>query len=114
MPTIREAGGTLANFNAKSWNGLAVPARTPPEVIARLNSVVNAALHQAEVRNKLADLTLNAQGSTPEQLGQVLAADIQRGLVRGRINAQRQATGDHETGPRQAAGKRGSGVHARA
>jgi tripartite-type tricarboxylate transporter receptor subunit TctC len=78
VPTVRESGGPLANFNAKSWNGLAVPAKTPPDVIARLNSVVNAALQQAEVRNKLADLTLNAQGSTPEQLGQVLAADIKK------------------------------------
>jgi tripartite-type tricarboxylate transporter receptor subunit TctC len=68
----------LATFNAKSWNGLAAPAKTPPEVVARLNSVVNAALQQPDVRNKLADLTLNAQGSTPEQLGQILAADIRR------------------------------------
>lgn len=78
VPTVREAGGTLASFNATSWNGLAVPAKTPPEVIARLSSVINAALQQPEVRNKLADLTLNAQGSTPEQLEQRLAADVRR------------------------------------
>jgi len=78
VPTVRETGGALANFNATSWNGLAVPAKTPPEVIARLNSVVNAALLQPEVKNKLTELTLNAQGSTPEQLGQRLAADIRK------------------------------------
>ncbi len=78
VPTVREAGGALANFNATSWNGLAVPARTPADVIARLNSVVNAALQQPEVKNKLAELTLNAQGSTPEQLGQLLSADVRK------------------------------------
>lgn len=78
VPTVREAGGSLASFNATSWNGLAVPAKTPPEVIARLNSVINAALQQPEVKNKLAELTLNAQGSTPEQLEQRLAADVRR------------------------------------
>ncbi len=31
VPTVREAGGALANFNATSWNGLAVPAKTPRE-----------------------------------------------------------------------------------
>jgi tripartite-type tricarboxylate transporter receptor subunit TctC len=78
VPTVREAGGTLASFNATSWNGLAVPAKTPPAVIARLNSVINTALQQPEVKNKLAELTLNAQGSTPEQLGQRLAADVRK------------------------------------
>ncbi len=78
VPTVREAGGTLASFNATSWNGLAVPAKTPPAVIARLNSVINTALQQPEVKNKLAELTLNAQGSTPEQLAQRLAADVRK------------------------------------
>jgi tripartite-type tricarboxylate transporter receptor subunit TctC len=78
VPTVRETGGTLAAFNATSWNGLAVPAKTPPAVIAQLNSVINAALQQPEVKNKLAELTLNAQGSTPEQLAQRLAADVRK------------------------------------
>jgi tripartite-type tricarboxylate transporter receptor subunit TctC len=78
VPTVRESGGSLASFNASSWNGLAVPAKTPAAVIARLNSAINAALEQAEVKKKLADLTLNAQGSTPEQLGQILNADIRK------------------------------------
>ncbi len=76
VATVREAGGSLASFNATSWNGLAVPAKTPPEVIKRLNTVINAALQQAAVKDKLAELTLHAQGSTPEQLGQRLSSDV--------------------------------------
>ena len=30
VPTARETGGALAGFDVSSWNGLAVPANTPP------------------------------------------------------------------------------------
>ena len=76
--TAREAGGSLAGFQVTSWNGLSVPAKTPPAAIARLNAVITAALAQPDVRQKLADLSLIAQGSTPAQLGDHLASDIRR------------------------------------
>lgn len=76
--TAREAGGSLAGFRVTSWNGLSVPAKTPPAAIARLNAVITAALAQPDVRQKLADLSLIAQGSTPAQLGDHLASDIRR------------------------------------
>lgn len=34
VPVAREAGGSLANWKAASWNGLAVPAKTPKNVVA--------------------------------------------------------------------------------
>lgn len=89
--TVREAGGTLAGFNVTSWNGLSVPAKTPPAAVARLNVVITAALAQPEVRQKLAELTLYAQGSTPAQLGEHLASDIRRWtevITRARIARQ--------------------------
>lgn len=78
VPVVREAGGSLASFNVTSWNGLSVPAKTPPAAIARLNAVITAALAQPDVRQKLAELSLIAQGSTPAQLGEHLASDIRR------------------------------------
>jgi tripartite-type tricarboxylate transporter receptor subunit TctC len=78
VPTARESGGSLASFNVASWNGLAVPARTPGAAIERLSQAVNAAVAKPEVRQRLADLNLVAQGSTPAQLGEHLAADVRR------------------------------------
>ncbi|MBL0423398.1 tripartite tricarboxylate transporter substrate binding protein [Ramlibacter sp. AW1] len=78
VPTVRESGGPLASFNATSWNGLAVPAKTPPAQVERLNKAINEALNQPEVRQKLAELTLQAQPSTPKQLGELLASDIKK------------------------------------
>jgi len=78
VPTARESGGKLAQFDASSWNGLAAPARTPPAVIERLSREVQAVLAQPDVQKQLLDLNLVAQGSTPEQLAQRLAQDVKR------------------------------------
>jgi tripartite-type tricarboxylate transporter receptor subunit TctC len=91
VPAARESGGALANFNVSSWNGLAVPAKTPPEVVARLSREVQAALAQPDVKKRLLDLNLVAQGSSPAQLGERLAADIRRWSdVIARANIARQ------------------------
>lgn len=78
VPAAREAGGALANFDVSSWNGLAAPAKTPPAVIERLSREVRAALALPDVKQRLLDLNLTAQGSTPAQLGEHLAADTKR------------------------------------
>lgn len=78
VPAARESGGSLATFNVSSWNGLSVPAKTPVAAIARLNHEVQVALAKPEVKKKLLDLNLVAQGSTPGQLQERLAADIRR------------------------------------
>ncbi|MFC5499541.1 tripartite tricarboxylate transporter substrate binding protein [Caenimonas terrae] len=78
VPTARESGGALATFKASSWNGLAVPARTPHDVVLRLNREVQAAVAQPDVKKRLLELNLVAQGSTPEQLGALMASEIKR------------------------------------
>ena len=91
VPTLRESAGSWAGFNVTSWNGLAVPARTPPAVVERLSREVQAALAQPEVKKRLLELNLHAQGSTPEQLRERLAADVSRWgdvIVRAKIARQ--------------------------
>ena len=78
VPTVRESDGTLANFNVTSWNGLAVPVKTPKDVVAKLNREIQIVLAQPEVKKRLSDLTLNAQSSTPEQVADLLASEIKR------------------------------------
>ncbi len=90
-PLVRESGGDLAGFNVSSWNGLAVPAKTPREVVQRLNTEVQAALLLPDVKQRLLELNLVAHGSTPVQLGEHLAADIRRwGDVIARARIPRQ------------------------
>ena len=91
VPTVRESGGALASFNASSWNGLAVPAKTPKDVVAKLNRELQTILANPEVKKRLADLSLNAQGSTPEQAAELLASEIKRWsevIARAKIEKQ--------------------------
>jgi tripartite-type tricarboxylate transporter receptor subunit TctC len=78
VPTARESGGTLAAFKASSWNGLAVPAKTPNDVVMRLNREVQAVVALPDVHARLLELNLVAQGSTPEQLGTLMASEVKR------------------------------------
>lgn len=78
VPAIKEAGGNLAQFNVSSWNGLSVPAKTPRDVVQRLSRELQAILAMPEVKKRLLELSLDAQGSTPEQASELLSQDIRR------------------------------------
>lgn len=78
VPAIREAGGNLSSFNVSSWNGLSVPAKTPREVVQRLSRELQTILALPDVKKRLLELSLYAQGSTPEQAAEILNQDIRR------------------------------------
>jgi len=78
VPAVKEAGGNLANFNVSSWNGLSVPAKTPREVVQRLSRELQTILALPDVKKRLMELSLYAQGSTPEQAAELLNQDIKR------------------------------------
>ena len=78
VPTAQESGGTLARFHASSWNGLAVPAKTPRDVVQRLSTEIQKVMDMPDVKKRLSDVNLYAQGSTPEQAASLLAQDIRR------------------------------------
>ena len=65
----------MARYEVSSWNGLAAPARAPPEVLARLNRAANDALAQPAEQPQLRSLGVRVQGGTADVLRQVLAAE---------------------------------------
>ncbi len=91
VATAAETGGALKGFNVASWNALAAPKGTPPEVIARLNRELQALLTQPDMKKKLADINVDARASTPDQLGGLLASETKRWsdvIVRAKIPRQ--------------------------
>lgn len=78
VPAVRESGSALAGFDVSSWNGLAMPAKTPPAVVDKLSRAVQAAVSQDDVKKQLQALNMRAQGSSPAALRDFLAADIRR------------------------------------
>jgi len=78
VPTVAESGGRLSRFKVSSWNALAAPARTAPAIVQRLNTELQAVLSTPNVRSRLAELDVEARGSTPEQLATLLAEETRR------------------------------------
>lgn len=76
VPTVKESG--FPNYVVVSWNGLGAPAKVPPEIVNILNAAVNRALSDAELRAKTLNLGVDANGGTPQQMHDRLAADIVR------------------------------------
>jgi tripartite-type tricarboxylate transporter receptor subunit TctC len=89
VPTVRESG--VSGFNVASWNALAAPANTPPEIIALLNREIGKALASPELRKQLAELNVTPAGGPPEQLRELLASETKRwSEVIVRANVPRQ------------------------
>ena len=76
VPTAAQSG--LAGFNVSSWNALAAPAKTPKDIVARLNREVKAALDAPDVKKRLLELNIDPTYSTPDQLATLLSAEIRR------------------------------------
>ena len=76
VPTVQQAG--VAGYNVASWNGLAAPAGTPPEVIAALGKAVREAVSNPAVQDKLGKAGMRLQSSTPAELQALLGNEIKR------------------------------------
>ena len=76
LPTIAESG--LPGFDVFSWFGFFVPARTPQDVIARINADTNAALAHATVKSRFEELGATPKGSTPAELAAFLKSEIDK------------------------------------
>jgi tripartite-type tricarboxylate transporter receptor subunit TctC len=74
VPTVAEAG--VPGYEVTSWNGLFAPAGTSTEIIGLLNKAIRDIVAIPEVKQRYADLGIEAQASTPEQLKARLAGDI--------------------------------------
>ena len=75
VPTFRELGYDLL---ATGWYSLYAPAKTPPDVIARLSRIIMDAVQTPEVRGKLESYGQNPTGTSPQQLAAIQKADMER------------------------------------
>jgi tripartite-type tricarboxylate transporter receptor subunit TctC len=76
VPTIGESG--IADVVAATWNALLAPAGTPPEVVIKLNSIVNVFLTTERARQELAKLGARPIGGTPGQVTKLITGDRAR------------------------------------
>jgi tripartite-type tricarboxylate transporter receptor subunit TctC len=65
VPTVRELG--FASLELEGWNGLFAPAKTPKDIIERLQREVAAAVRHPDLAKRLADLGAEPVGSSPAE-----------------------------------------------
>ena len=75
-PTVIESG--WPGYVVTSWNGIAAPAGTPPEVVARLNQEISLVLALPEMRERFEQLGMEPAISTPEGMAERLQTDVLR------------------------------------
>jgi len=76
VPTMAEAG--YPGLIVTSWQAAAAPAKTPREVVARLNDAMVKALRSPDVRDRLTAIGFDVVASTPEQFGQFMKNEVER------------------------------------
>jgi len=76
IPTIAESG--VPGYDMSSWFAFFVPAKTPTEIIRKMHADTVAVLAEPQVRAKLDALGVVVVGSTPEELGAHLKAEMER------------------------------------
>ncbi|KQP37067.1 tripartite tricarboxylate transporter substrate binding protein [Pseudorhodoferax sp. Leaf274] len=73
VPTFKEQG--YANLEFNSWFGIVAPAKTPPEVVAKLNADIVRAMHSPDGQKKMEDAGFRVTGTTQQEFASVIAAD---------------------------------------
>jgi tripartite-type tricarboxylate transporter receptor subunit TctC len=74
IPTIAEAG--IAGYDADVWSGILAPARTPKEVVARLNAEANRIVGLSDVQERFRSQFYEPRTGTPEQFGTQIRSDV--------------------------------------
>ncbi len=76
VPTVAQAG--VPGYEVTSWNGVFAPVGTPAEIISLLNKSIHEVVAIPELKQRYADLGIEAEASTPEQLKGRLESDIRK------------------------------------
>ena len=89
VPSAREAG--FPDLVVTSWQAAAAPARTPREVVAKLNDAMVRTLKSPEVRERMNQIGFDVVAGTPEEFGAFMKSEVERWtkvVERGGIKAE--------------------------
>ena len=73
VPTVAEAG--VPGYEASSWFTIAAPAKTPAEIIARVNKSVNAYMTDKDMIARMRKLGADPVGGSPEDMAKLMAEE---------------------------------------
>jgi tripartite-type tricarboxylate transporter receptor subunit TctC len=76
LPTLNESG--VPGYVFDTWYGLHAPAKTPPDIIKKLNTTLTKALTTPSVKENLFKAGIEADPGTPEQFRKFMISEIQK------------------------------------
>ena len=76
LPTFDESG--VKGYEATTWFGLLAPAKTPKEILTRLNADVDRAIKSPDVRDRFVSDGLEPMGGSAESFGKFIRAEIDK------------------------------------
>ena len=74
VPTFDESG--LKGYEATNWFGLLAPAKTPRDIVARLNAEIDRVIKGADMIERFTNAGLETVGGSPDSFGSFLRAEI--------------------------------------
>ncbi len=75
VPTIAE---TLPGFESAAWFAIVAPPKTPAAIVDKINADVNEALRERDIRERLAQLSAEPIGGTPQATAAYMREEIER------------------------------------
>jgi len=76
MPELPTIGETVKDYEASTWYGLLVPARTPKNIVTTLHGQIVKILSAREMKDKLIAQGFEPVGGTPEEFGAYIKSEI--------------------------------------
>ena len=78
LPNLPTLGEFVPGFEARTWQGLGAPKATPPEIVATLNTAVNAVLADPALKARFADLGIVPMPMTPAECQSFITAETEK------------------------------------
>jgi len=78
LPNVPAIAETLPGFTSVTWYAMVAPPRTPAAVVDKVNAGVNEALHDPEIQRRLAELSAEPVGGTPQATAVYLKQEAER------------------------------------
>jgi tripartite-type tricarboxylate transporter receptor subunit TctC len=75
LPELPPVADTVPGWESTTWFGMYGPKGMPADLVARVNTALNQALQEADVKDRLARLGIDPVGGTPQQFASMLDAD---------------------------------------
>jgi tripartite-type tricarboxylate transporter receptor subunit TctC len=73
LPNIPPIGDFVPGYEGSGWLGVGAPAKTPADIIEKLNRGINAVIADAKMKDHMVGLGIESQAMTPAQFGKLCA-----------------------------------------